>query len=295
MRFSSLFSGLVTILTAGNVMAGPPPPPSPPGPQAGPGPLAGPAAPPTILLIHGAWHNTPTFDLLRAQLSQRGFSSTAVKLVTAGPTDAKNQGIAQDVVVIQSELDGLVNTGKEVVVVCHSYGGIPTAAAVEGRNLKDRAAQGQKGGVRMVVYMTSFALPKGVSLMDGLGGKPADFFNVTGDVILPIDPANRFYADVEPALSAKAVSQILPQSLKAFEDKAIFEPWAAGFEMGYIFAEDDQAIPIDVQKQMQSAFPSGSFTASLKSSHSPFLSMPARVAELLQQAVDQSAKKPGRP
>lgn len=80
--------------------------------------------------------------------------------------------------------------------------------------------------------------------------------------------------------------------MKSFNDKSSFEPWTAGFEMGYIFAEDDQAIPIDVQKQMQSAFPAGSFTASLKSSHSPFLSMPSKVADTLQQAVDQCVKKP---
>lgn len=185
MRFSVAFI-LATIMAASeNVMAGPPPPP-PSGsgqqPPAGPGALAGPSAPPTFLLVPGAWHSPPIYDLLRAQLTQRGFPSVAAKLVTVGPTDAKNQGIEQDVVSIRSQLDPLVDAGKEVVVVCHSYGGIPTAAAVEGRNLKDRVAQGRKGGVRMVVYMTSFAIPAGTGLLDGLGGKPAPFFNITGKI-----------------------------------------------------------------------------------------------------------------
>ncbi|KAK8095167.1 Alpha/beta hydrolase fold-1 [Apiospora kogelbergensis] len=39
--------------------------------------------------------------------------------------------------------------------------------------------------------------------------------------------------------------------------------------MGYIFAEEDQANPLAAQKRFQSAFPAGSFTDSLKSSHSP--------------------------
>ncbi|KAK8093165.1 FAD binding domain-containing protein [Apiospora kogelbergensis] len=82
-----------------------------------------------------------------------------------------------------------------------------------------------------------------------------------------------------------------PQSVKSSNDGAVFELRASYFEMGYIFAEEDQANPLAAQKRFQSAFPACSFTDSLKFSHSPFLSMPAKVAATLFAQAAQSAQK----
>jgi hypothetical protein len=67
-------------------------------------------------------------------------------------------------------VEGLVDAGNVVIVVAHSYGGVSMSNAVQGLNYKERVVQGEKGGVLMVVYMTSFAIPAGTSLMDGVGG-----------------------------------------------------------------------------------------------------------------------------
>lgn len=240
---------------------------------------------PVFLLVPGAWHKPSAYDLLREQLTQRGFESTAVDLHTVGSTDPKNQGVPEDAAAIRAELQKLVDAGKEVMLVSHSYGGVPAAAAVKGLNLKDRVANGQKGGVLMVLHLTSFAAPVGTSLMDSLGGNPLPWFNITGDVLTPIGPTEVFYADVKPELAAKAVAALEPTSLRAMTDEGTFAPWNEGFQMGFIYTEDDQAIPVSIQKNMAVQFPAGSFTATLKSSHSPFLSMPGKVAEVMQQAV----------
>lgn len=102
----------------------------------------------------------------------------------------------------------------------------------------------------------------------------------------PKDPNRIFYADVKPEIAAKAVAAIAPMSLRSTTDPSTFAPWTQGFKMGYIFTEDDQAIPLVVQQGMASLFPDGSFTASLKSSHSPFLSMPEKLGEVLQEVAD---------
>ncbi|KAK7926461.1 hypothetical protein PG985_003459 [Apiospora marii] len=279
MRFSvvSSFFALAAAATAG---------PVPVGKSTG--------GPPTYLMVPGAWHTAPAFDLLREQLTKRGFESVAVPLLTVGPTDPKNQGVPEDAAAIKAELEKLVNAGKEVMVLSHSYGGVPADAAVEGFNAKDRAANGQKGGVIMALHLTSFAAPVGSSLMDSLGGNPLPWFNITGDVLTPIDPTSVFYADVEPQLAAKSVAALEPSSMRAMTDKGSFAPWDQGFEMGFIHTEDDQAIPIAIQKQMAAQFPAGSFTATLKSSHSPFLSMPERLGEVLEQAA-QFAQDKARP
>ncbi|KAK8043262.1 hypothetical protein PG994_013745 [Apiospora phragmitis] len=244
-------------------------------------------------MVPGAWHTPAAFDLIRAQLTQRGFESTAIDLLTVGPTDPKHQGVPEDAAAIRAELEKLVDAGKEVIVLSHSYGGVPAAAAVEGFNLKDRVAKGQKGGVLMVLHMTSFAAQVGSSLMDSLGGKPLPWFNITGDILTPMDPIKIFYADVEPKLAAKAVAALEPSSMRAMTDKGTFAPWDAGFQMGFIHTEQDQAIPIAIQKQMAALFPADHFTATLNSSHSPFLSMPEKLGEVLEQASQFAQEKAG--
>ncbi|KAK8052600.1 hypothetical protein PG993_003985 [Apiospora rasikravindrae] len=289
MRFS-VFSSLCAL--AATATAGP----VPVGKSTG-GPLsisaAAPPAPgkPAFLMVPGAWHTPAAFDLVREQLTRRGFESTAVDLLTVGPTDPLNQGVPEDAAAVRAELEKLVNAGKEVMVVSHSYGGVPAAAAVEGFNIKDRAAKGQKGGVIMVLHMTSFAAQVGSSLMDSLGGNPLPWFNITGDILTPIDPTKVFYADVEPKLAAKSVAAIEPSSMRAMTDKGSFAPWDQNFQMGFIHTEDDQAIPIAIQKQMAAQFPADSFISTLKSSHSPFLSMPVKLGEVLEQASHFAQKK----
>lgn len=237
MRFSVISSFFVLGATA---TAGSVPAPRPhPGPRPGPGPIGkstdGPlsafAVPPppsggkpAFLMVPGAWHTAAAFDLIREQLTHCGFESVAVPLLTGGPTDHLNQGVPEDTAAIRAELEKVVNAGKDVVVLSHSYGGVPAAAAVEGFNAKDRAAKGQKGGVVMVLHMTSFAAQVGSSLMDSLGGKPLPWFNITGDILTPIDPTAVFYADVEPKLAAKSVAAIEPSSLRAMTDKGSFAP-----------------------------------------------------------------------
>lgn len=135
---------------------------------------------PTFLFTPGAWHLPGVFDTVRADLSRRGYDSAAVKLVSVDPTDPKTQGVAADAAAVRGELEKLVDQGKEVIMVCHSYGGVPTASAVEGMNLADRTARGEKGGVAMMVYLTSFAIPAGTGLSDGLGGVTPDWWNITG-------------------------------------------------------------------------------------------------------------------
>lgn len=69
-------------------------------------------------------------------------------------------------------------------------------------------------------------------------------------------------------------------------DKSAYAPWKEAFEVGYIFTEKDQALGPSTQRRMFSNFPAGSFSASLDSSHSPFLSRPDALADIIQNAIN---------
>ena len=119
---------------------------------------------PTIVFAPGAWHQPSCFDLIRQALHRRGYATYAVSYPSVGYQTDKT--LSDDTIALRQVLEKVVNTGAEVVLVLHSYGGTVGSNAVAELGIHERARQGKDGGVIMVVYMTAFAIPKGKSLRD---------------------------------------------------------------------------------------------------------------------------------
>lgn len=73
----------------------------------------------------------------------------SVGAVPADPSDA------QDVAAIRAIVSPLVNAGKTVYVVGHSYGTVPASDAIKGLLLGDMKAQNKPGGVAGIIYLVS--------------------------------------------------------------------------------------------------------------------------------------------
>ena len=73
-----------------------------------------------------------------------------------------NMTFDEDVKAIRDTLTKLVDTEeKEVILVVHSYTGMPGAEAPKGLGKKDRQVKGLKGGVVRLVFIVAFAMPEG--------------------------------------------------------------------------------------------------------------------------------------
>lgn len=131
---------------------------------------------PTIVFVPGAWHGPEAFDAVRRDLATRGYPTSAVALPSVGTKDPSIT-LAADTAAVRAELDKLLGESKDVVLVTHSYGGVPGSNAVRGLGKKERG--GDAAGVLSVVYMASFAIPAGTSLLDGLGGNPLPWWDIT--------------------------------------------------------------------------------------------------------------------
>lgn len=103
-----------------------------------------------------------------------------------------------------------------------------------------------------------------------------------------------FYADVETSLANKAVDALVPMPIRTATDVSPFDPREGGFEVGYIFAEEDKAVPLPAQQALFTSFPAGSFSASLNSSHSPFFSIPDTLADTIEKAYKHALAKKSR-
>lgn len=132
---------------------------------------------PTVAFVPGAWHDSEGFNDLRAQLQKLDYPTEAVNHPSIGGED-RSKSTVDDVANVQQLLTKLVTEGKDVVVVCHSYGGVVASNAVEGFGAIERATGGKKGGVISLIYMTAFVLPKNATLLGALGGVPLPWMDV---------------------------------------------------------------------------------------------------------------------
>ena len=137
---------------------------------------------PTILIVHGAWHNPAFFEPFIRELQLKGFPALCPLLPTCDAAAlSKNPHLDMyaDARAIQSELRGLVDAEERVLVMAHSYGGIPGIEAVaEELGIKHRNAAGKIGGVIGIFCVCAFLLMPNISLEELNGGEPGPIIEV---------------------------------------------------------------------------------------------------------------------
>jgi hypothetical protein len=67
---------------------------------------------------------------------------------------------------VHSTVSELAEEGRDVVVVMHSYGGIPAESRYEDLAKDERSRRGLKGGVVALVYICAWMLPEGKCVVD---------------------------------------------------------------------------------------------------------------------------------
>ena len=113
-----------------------------------------------ILLVHGAWHRPIHYIHIIEPLRAMGYTVVAPSLVTAGfDKSTSEMTIADDVKVIRDAMATYLDRDDEIVVVCHSYGGLPGTDSVIGQTITERRERGLAGGIKTVVYLAAFAPP----------------------------------------------------------------------------------------------------------------------------------------
>lgn len=138
---------------------------------------------PTIVFVHGAWHNPSCWDATRKELEKHSYSSVAPSLPSVGRSPSVTSH-HEDTAVVRKELERLVvSEGKEVVLVMHSYGGIAGSEAVNGL---EKAGRKEKGGVISALFIAAFLVPKGNSLLGMFDNQLPPYLFLNVRLSLPI-------------------------------------------------------------------------------------------------------------
>ena len=220
---------------------------------------------PTVILVHGAWHNGKGFAQLQEELKALGIPSQTVDLTSVGTEDQTLGDMYSDAALLREVITGVEG---DCVVLGHSYGGLViTEATVGAKNVKQ------------LIYMTAFMLDAGETLYAACGSVDPDWWQVAPDQsrLTANTPENVFYNTCAPDVASAAVKELRTQSLPSFNQPITQVGWKE-IPSAYIICELDNAIPLFAQEAMSGR---ASEVVRMKTDHSPFLSTPVELAEVI--------------
>jgi pimeloyl-ACP methyl ester carboxylesterase len=135
--------------------------------------------------------------------------------------------------------------------------------------------------VTRLVYLCAFMPGEGQSLVGTGDGKPAPFIQLLDGGLMQPDPARAgdlFYSDCDPATKDWARGKIRAQSAATVLEPVAHPLWRR-VPSTYVICANDMTMSPDIQRNVFA--PRASEVIELQASHSPFLSQPQAVAELL--------------
>jgi pimeloyl-ACP methyl ester carboxylesterase len=226
---------------------------------------------PTLLLVHGAWHGAWVWTRLLPELVARGCEVHTMDLPSVAQRGTPQRGLYDDAAAFRTRIDEIEGP---VAVVAHSYGG-----AVVTQGASDLA------NVCHIVYVCAFALDVGESINSFTG---YDSRVVDGAIMPMDDPVSTFYGDVDPQGARWAAAQLEPISYGSFIEPVTSTAWQS-ISSTYIVCDFDEAIKPPAQRRMAKR---ASTIRRLAASHSPMLSMPSELADLIVEAARMRCPSP---
>ncbi|HZQ85811.1 MAG TPA: alpha/beta hydrolase [Acidimicrobiales bacterium] len=224
----------------------------------------------TYALVHGAWHGAWCWEPLAKELEKRGHRAVAMDL----PCEDPKAGTSDYADAVVRTLDGV---DDDVVVVGHSLAGltIPVVA--------------MRRPVRKQVYLCALIRAPGLSMADrpdeNADMAPPEFGagivgNDDGTNSIPRDTAAAFlYQDLTPEQIDWAMARLRRQGGALWGETAPYTEWP-DTEYEYILGRDDRAVvPTWSRREAQALL--GVTAIELEGSHSPMVSRPAELADVL--------------
>ncbi|OAL33078.1 hypothetical protein AYO22_00163 [Fonsecaea multimorphosa] len=272
---------------------------------------------PAILLIPGSFSLPEFYDPVINAVAAEGYEiqglhKPSVGLASGKPREGAPPTMYDDAAFIAKETEKLADQGKDVILVAHSYGGVPVTQSTKGLSKEERKKQGKVGGIVNLAYMTSLVPPVGQAARDILADVPQeqklDLKVDVGFHPLPTLVAWKLLTNSAPRKQENGwMYQDQPEAVGAivFSDlpKEEGEAWArkfprhsalsfvgelthAGYKdipVSYLLCENDKCIPANVQRNGIDLIEKESGrkvdVTSIKADHCPMAGQPKAVAD----------------
>ncbi|API51051.1 alpha/beta hydrolase [Rhizobium leguminosarum] len=231
-------------------------------------------AKPTVVLVHGAFADSSSWNGVVEILRKDGFSVVAA----ANPL----RSVSNDAAYVSDVVGSIAGP---VVLVGHSYGGQVISTAANGHD-----------NVRSLVYVAAFAPDAGESVADLAGKFPGGTLSgalaapvklSTGGVDLYIDQAkfhDQFASDVPAEQAALMAAAQRPVTEAALTDKSGEPAWKK-LPSWFVYGTGDKNIPAAALGFMAERAGSKRTVVVDGASHVVMVSNPEKVAELIEEAA----------
>ncbi|GKZ32065.1 hypothetical protein AbraIFM66950_001174 [Aspergillus brasiliensis] len=209
---------------------------------------------PSIVIVPGAYALPELYDPVTTRLASQGYEVHTVHLPSVAPSDGplpKPGSMYDDAEVIAGAIKRLVNQGKEVVVVAHSYGGTPASQSIQG--LVKKEGSEHAGGVVRLAYLTAVVPAEGESAMIPLADGPRMDVSVDEhgwmSLVDTAALAAACFSDMSSDEGLTWVRQFTRHSAASMANPLTY----AGYKdvpVSYLLCTEDLIIPPDLQQKI---------------------------------------------
>lgn len=262
---------------------------------------------PTIVLVHGAFHQPEHFDVVAKYLTEAGFQVVRPRLPSVGMTSDPGGALHLDAGAVRDALNEvIIQQGHDAILVMHSYGGL---AGSEGYGMfQEGLAMAKSSRVRRLVYLAAHgAVEKGTALLPEGANPPHLSIDVGRPLHLPLSSRSdsrvqdkgiithltsfeRFYeGDCTREEASEPISACLPMAVSAMRTPTKYAAWKDySTPCTYIKCLNDRAVlpaMCDVYiKRMKEAGVDVE-VKEMECGHSPAFVAPKELTELIVQAA----------
>ncbi|KXJ85313.1 Alpha/beta hydrolase fold-1 [Microdochium bolleyi] len=225
---------------------------------------------PVVLLVHGAWHTPGHYHLLIKALQAAGHTVIAPPLATAGPSDLiVGKGVPDDLARLEEAIGPHIESGKEIILVAHSYGGFPGTYYVKDRTAAERKARGLEGGFVAAVYIAAYA-PAVAGEQPSRHKPVVGFFDVDVSRLFstPV-PGSPKVADPNRTTRETLYSLLGGHSGLAFAAEVTVGASELAVPKTYLVCTRDDCVPAEFQREVAEGM--GARVIDIDAGHSPFL------------------------
>ncbi|AWK05710.1 alpha/beta hydrolase [Flavobacterium crocinum] len=239
--------------------------------------------PQTYVLVHGAWQAPYVWDEVKANLIKNGNSVIVVELPGHGKDNTPAQNLSLNLY-RDKVIEAISKVEGKVILVGHSMGGMVVTAVAESIPTK----------IRRLVYIGAFLPSSGEAIADIAKTDPdsqlgPNLIEAANHLTLDVksDELTRlFINDGTAAAKQKVIDNYRAEPAIPFSNAVTLTHNFASVEKVYIKTLQDIVISPRLQDQMVSK--AGIKTIyEINSSHSPFLSQPKAVSDVLIQIGKQ--------
>jgi pimeloyl-ACP methyl ester carboxylesterase len=234
----------------------------------------------TFVLVHGSWQGAWAWAPVVPVLELAGHTAEAVDLPEAwGQAPGGSITLAA---ITQAVVAAIERSAPPVILVGHSGGGVPAAAACE--QSPDRIAA--------AVYLCAFLLRDGESIEDfyaaylkpwmrGANRRATLSADGLWSTVDPVDAIELFYHCSPPAVARAAAARLTPQPVAQSRTQVrLTEERFGRVPRYYIEALQDRSVHLELQRTMHARQPCREVFA-LDTDHAPQLSAPGPLAAVL--------------